>query len=210
MSKCTLATRKCLVLNKNWTPVHTITLEDAMSKLFGYYEDGTPKAKIIDPSSYQTFTWNDWKAILPSEKEDRIVTVDSLVKIPEIILLTRYMHVPRPKVHFSRRTLYKRDKMTCQYCLAQPGSEELTIDHVVPRSKGGQTTWENCVLACVECNRMKRDLTPKQAGMKLHCEPKRPASDILRIDNVKPIKSWQAFIGEMYWEVELQNDNLPD
>lgn len=198
-----LTTKKCLVLNKNWTPVGTVTLQDAIIKLFSTYDDGTPKARIIEPSSYQTFTWDDWSKLRPLVTDEKIAASNMNFKIPEIILLSRYEKLPRPKVHFSRRTLYKRDKLKCQYCGCQPGSEELTIDHVVPRAQGGMTTWENCVLACVDCNRKKRDRTPKQACMKLLTEPKKPDMNFFRFDTIKPVKSWEAFLGEAYWNVGI-------
>lgn len=202
-----LQKRKCLVLNKNWRAIGTVSLEDAITKVFSTYNDGTPKAHIIEPESYQTFTWADWAKIQPDVNEEKISTVNMAFRIPEIIVLSKYEKMPKPKVHFSRRTLYKRDKMQCQYCGCKPGSEELTIEHVVPRSKGGLTTWENCVLACVPCNRKKADKTPAQAGMKLLREPKKPDMNLYRFDVYKPVKSWQAFLGEAYWNVELENEN---
>ena len=75
--------------------------------------------------------------------------------------------MPAAAVTFSRRNIFKRDRYVCQYCGSQPGSEELTIDHVVPRSQGGVSSWTNCVLACMTCNKRKADRTPEQAGMML-------------------------------------------
>lgn len=198
-----LTTKKVLVLNKNWTPVGTVTLERAITMLFSTYDDNVPKARIIEPESYQTFTWEDWSRLKPLATDEKIASANLHFKIPEIILLSRYEKLPKPKAHFSRRTLYKRDKMTCQYCGCQPGSEELTIDHVVPRAHGGLTTWENCVLACVDCNRKKADKTVKQAKMTLLKEPKKPDEKFFRYDVVKPVKSWEAFLGEAYWNVGI-------
>jgi hypothetical protein len=198
--------RKCLVLNKNWRPISTVTLEDAITKVFSTYNDGTPKARIIEPESYQAFTWSDWAKIKPSENEERISSANMSFRVPEIILLSKYEKSPHQKIYFSRRTLFKRDNMQCQYCGCMPGSEELTIEHIVPRSKGGLTTWENCVLACIPCNRKKADKTPAQAGMKLRREPKKPDQIMHQFDSHKPIKSWTAFIGMAYWSVQLEND----
>lgn len=75
---------------------------------------------------------------------------------------------------FSRRNIFERDHYTCQYCGVQPGVDELSIDHVFPRSQGGTSTWDNCVLACVECNKKKADRTPSEADMKLRKQPCRP------------------------------------
>jgi 5-methylcytosine-specific restriction endonuclease McrA len=111
--------------------------------------------------------------------------------------------MPTSAVTFSRRNIYKRDRYTCQYCGIQPGSEELTIDHVSPRSQGGLSTWENCVLACVSCNKRKADRTPEQARMPLKKPPARPAWRPLYATQHVRIDSWSKFISEAYWNVEL-------
>lgn len=198
-----LAHKRCLVLNKTWTPVGTVTLQRAIIMLFSTYKNGEPKARIIEPESFQTFTWDDWSQIKPLATDEVIVSAHMDFKVPEIILLSKYERLPQPKVHFSRRTLYKRDNMTCQYCGGRPGSSELTIDHVIPRSRGGETSWENCTLACVECNARKANRTPAEAKMKLLSEPKKPRTHMFRCDAIKPIKSWESFIGTAYWDVGI-------
>jgi 5-methylcytosine-specific restriction endonuclease McrA len=202
-----LTSTKVLVLNKNWRPLATVTLQDAIIKLTSTYENGTPKARIIEPESYQTFTWADWSELKLQATDERIASANAFFKIPEVIVLTKYEKLPRPRAHFSRRTLYKRDRMTCMYCGLQPGSEELTIDHVKPKSHGGLTTWENCVIACVDCNRKKANRTPQQAGMELRTVPKKPSADFFRFDTLRPVKSWEQFLGTAFWNVELENDN---
>lgn len=200
-----LTQKSCLVLNRSWAPVGTVSLQRAICMLFSAYADGEPKAKIIEHSSYQTYTWEDWSKLRPKATDDVIKSGNLWFRVPEIILLTRYDKVPQPKVHFSRRNLFKRDRMTCQYCGSKPGSHELTIDHVLPRSKGGDTSWTNCVLACIDCNTKKGNKTPEQAGMKLRKKPKQPRASSVRFDMLKPVKSWQAFLGEAYWSVELRD-----
>lgn len=202
-----LQSRKCLVLNKGWTPVGTVTLQRAIIMLFSTYEDNQPKAKIIDHETYQTFSWDDWSKLRPLMTDEALVGASVNFKIPEIILLTRYEKMPKPKVHFSRRTLYKRDNNMCQYCGCKPGSEELSIDHVVPRSHGGKTTWENCVLACVKCNSKKANRTPKQAGMIPLKKAEKPQLHLFRFDTLKPVKSWTAFLGEAYWNVGIGDED---
>lgn len=194
-----------LVLNKGWTPVGTVSLQRAIIMLFSRYEDGAPKAKIIDPESYATFTWEDWSKLRVRIDDQVLKAANMKLKCPEVIMLTRYDKFPEPKSHFNRRTLYKRDHYMCQYCKCKPGTEELTIDHVLPRSRGGQTSWENCVLACVECNARKANRTPDEANMILHTVPKKPKANLFRADLIKPIKSWQSFLGIAYWEVPLQD-----
>ncbi len=94
---------------------------------------------------------------------------------PLVIRLTYYVRVPRRwGLPLSRRTVFARDFYTCQYCGAQPGKQELTIDHVIPRSRGGETTWENVVTACKKCNQKKGNRTPEEAGMPLLRRPRQP------------------------------------
>jgi 5-methylcytosine-specific restriction endonuclease McrA len=201
-----LRNRKVLVLNKGWNAIGVVTLERALVMLFSTYKDGAPKARIIDPTKdFQTFTWEDWSRLRPKNGEDTIKGTNVVFRVPEVILLSKYDKLPQHKIHFSRRTIYKRDANTCQYCGCQPGTEELTIDHVLPRSRGGKTTWENCVLACVACNSKKADRTPEECGMKLRKQPKKPVIPLFKGDI--RIKSWEAFLGEAYWLTELQNDN---
>jgi len=198
--------RRCLVLNKGWTPVGTIPLQRAVIMLFSEYRNGEPKARVIEPESYAAMTWSDWSKLKLLASDEAIKGANMKFKIPEVILLSRYDKLPKLKVHFSRRNLYKRDEMMCQYCGCKPGSKELTVDHVVPRAQGGGTSWDNCALACVDCNRKKADRTPVQAGMKLKKVPKKPSSRFFRYESLKPIKSWEAFLGAAYFNVELQND----
>jgi len=112
--------------------------------------------------------------------------------------------LPAAHVTFSRRNIFKRDHYTCQYCGAQPGSEELTLDHVLPRSQGGVSSWENCVLACMACNKRKADRTPDQARMRVRKAPVRPTWKPLYADHDARIESWSKFISEAYWNVTLR------
>lgn len=201
-----LAQQRCLVLNKGWAPISTVPLRRAIIMLFTKHEDGVPKARIIEPDSYQVMTWDDWSKLRPKATDETIQAGNIAFRVPEVILLSRYDKLPRPKIHFSRRNLYKRDEYTCQYCGCQPGSSELTIDHVLPKAQGGKSTWENCVLACIGCNSRKADRTPQQAHMKLAKEPHKPHLNMFKLDGMtKPIKSWEQFLGEAYWSVELKD-----
>lgn len=192
-----------LVLNKGWNPVGTVPVHRAVTMLWSEYADGTPKAKIIEYPSYQQLTWSDWAKLRPKDDDRSIQGHNIQFRIPEVILLSKYEKLPQPKVHFSRRTLYKRDNYTCQYCGCRPGTEELSVEHIIPRSQGGETTWTNCVLACVECNSRKANRTPEQAGMKLLSVPKKPKISLFRCDITKRIESWTAFLGEAYWNVGI-------
>ena len=160
MSSCVLQ-RPTLVLNRHWQPVHVAPVARRLVMLWN------EAAFVIDPDDFQLYSWSDWAKLAPREGEPFIRTVRFHLRVPEVLALTRHDRARHQTVTFSRRNLFKRDHSTCQYCGCQPGTEELTIDHVIPRAQGGQTTWENCALACVPCNARKANRTPDQAGMKL-------------------------------------------
>ncbi len=95
--------------------------------------------------------------------------------VPLVIRLVTYVPIPRRlPLPLSRRTVLARDLYTCQYCSATPGRAELTLDHILPRSRGGTTTWENVVTACGSCNRRKGNRTPDEANMRMLSVPRRP------------------------------------
>ena len=191
--------RPTLVLNRNWQPVGVATVARSLVKLWN------GACRVVDPQDYQQYAWSDWAKLVPADDEPFIQTRRFRLRVPEVITLVAYDRVPANAVTFCRRNLFKRDRFTCQYCGQQPGSEELTIDHVMPRSRGGLSSWENCVLACVECNTRKADRTPLEAGMLLRKAPVRPlwkpyyASGGVRID------SWARFLSEAYWSIELES-----
>ena len=160
-------------------------------------------ARVVDPADYQLYTWADWSRLIPRDDEMFIQGVRLRLRVPEVVALTHYDRIPTNAVTFSRRNIYKRDRYTCQYCGAQPGTEELTLDHVLPRAQGGISTWENCVLACVGCNKRKADRTPEQAGMPLRKQPVRPVWRPLYATRDVRIDSWSRFVSEAYWNIEL-------
>lgn len=201
-----LANRPVLVLNKNWQPIRVAPLEKAIVKLTSEYKDGRPKAKIIDPNDYSLYTWSDWTAMRPNDGEDVIRGVNQNYKIPEIIIV-EHTKVPFHRVRFSRKMLYKRDGNRCQYCGKVFPTTELNVDHVLARSRGGLTTWENCVCSCIECNTKKGNLTLEMAGMSLIRQPFKPKYSLFKHEKKFVPKSWSAFVSKIYWEVELENDN---
>ena len=160
--------RPTLVLNRNWQPIHVATVARALIMLYG----GT--VRVVDPQDYQTYDWSDWSRLRPQEDEHFVRTVSYRLRVPEVVVLASYDGIPGTTVPFSRRNIYKRDRYSCQYCGAQPDVEDLTIDHVIPRAQGGVSSWENCVLACYDCNRLKADRTPHQAKMRLRHTPQTP------------------------------------
>lgn len=137
-----------LVLNQDYQPLSVCGVRKSLMLLC------LEKAELLHP--------------LPDRK---IHTVSSQFDFPSVIRLRRYARIPFKTIVLSRKNVLKRDGNRCQYCGT---SEDLTIDHVIPRSRGGKDTWENLVAACNRCNHKKGDNTPKEAGMPLKREPFRP------------------------------------
>jgi 5-methylcytosine-specific restriction endonuclease McrA len=194
--------RPTLVLNRRWTPIRTTPVQDAI----GLVAKGT--AFIIEPESFETHDLASWNDVSRARLRfgDLAIRSPRLVLVPpEVILLTTYDGQGGRAVVFSRKNLFKRDRYTCQYCGIQPGPEELTVDHVVPRSRGGVSSWENCVLACVECNKLKADRSPAQSGLKLRRSPKKPTwKALVQVPARDRRESWDKFLSRAYWEIELE------
>jgi 5-methylcytosine-specific restriction endonuclease McrA len=189
--------RPTLVLNRYWQPVNVATVARSLTMLWN------ESAHVVDPDDFRLYSWADWARLAPKEGEPFIRTLTFRLRVPEVVTLTRYDRLRVSTVTFSRRNLFKRDHSSCQYCGARPGSAELTIDHVLPRSQGGTSTWENCVLACVSCNARKANRTPDQAKMRLRKPPVRPSWKPLYASSPIRIESWSRFLSEAYWNVSL-------
>jgi 5-methylcytosine-specific restriction endonuclease McrA len=156
-----------LVLNRSWMAITTTTVRRALSLLF------QDSAQVICPRTYELHDFTSW-ASLEVNGDPFVRTVRRPLRMPEVIVLRRYDALPSRSVAFSRKNLYRRDAFMCQYCGKRPGAEDLTIDHVTPRSRGGRTSWDNCVVACVECNKHKANRPPEEAGMHLVRQPAAP------------------------------------
>ncbi len=198
MVQASVLERPTLVLNRNWQPVRVAPVARALLMVW------KESARVVDPRDYQTYDWQDWSLLRPTDGEPYIQAVTMRLRVPEVVTLTDYDRMPSQHVPFSRRNLFKRDRYTCQYCGCQPGGSELTIDHVVPRSRGGVSSWTNCVLACVACNHSKADRTPEEANLRLRKRPVRPDWRPIYAAHDIRVESWQRFLSEAYWNVELQ------
>jgi 5-methylcytosine-specific restriction endonuclease McrA len=125
------------------------------------------------------------------------------IKLPSVVRLLQMVRRPKSPVRFSRQNIYARDRYHCQYCGDQFASEDLTYDHVIPRSRGGKTQWENIVTCCVDCNRQKGGRTPSEASMRLIKAPMRPTwvpAIRITIEVHKIPESWRDYL---YWNVEI-------
>jgi 5-methylcytosine-specific restriction endonuclease McrA len=177
-----------LVLNRQWQPVHVSSVARAVTLLC------TDAARVVDPDDYRLMSWDDWIQLVPDEREPCIRSARLRLKVPEVICLASFDRLPNTAVTFSRRNVAKRDHYICQYCGAQPGADQITIDHVLPRSQGGASSWANCAAACIGCNARKGDRTPEQAGMRLRRRPVRPEWKPFYASVAVPVESWSRFL----------------
>lgn len=180
-----------LVLNRSWRVVNVTTVKKALMLLY----EGA--AVAVSPETYQTYDFIAWLTMPVEDGQPCIRTMRFSIKLPEIIQLTRYNGFPPKGVAFSRKNVYKRDNYTCQYCGMKPSQEDLTVDHVMPRSRGGHSEWANCVSACSKCNKKKGNKTTEEAGMKLLQKPYKPEGNrLLMFAAVQIKKSWERFVVE--------------
>jgi 5-methylcytosine-specific restriction endonuclease McrA len=171
---------RVLLLNgSTWEPLSVITVQRAMNLLF------SDKAVVIEESGKFLRTVNDKWAV------------------PSVIALRTYINVPRRRAHWSRKAVLIRDLYTCIYCGGQPGTlqrdkvlskADLTIDHILPKSRGGKDTWSNTACACSTCNHRKGDRLPHEAGMKLLWEPKTPRTSYLVIALGTGPSVWKRYV----------------
>ena len=191
---------RVLILNRNYQPVAVSRAVRAFGLLY------TGAAQALD-AEYRAFDFDSWAALSAEHGDDVVRTARMVLKVPRIVVLQAYDKLPRTRVRFSRQNIYLRDNFTCQYCGKHFQRSKLNLDHVVPRSKGGRTTWENVVCSCVRCNLNKGGRTPAEAGIRLLKKPVRPSWHSLSpILGRVPYKEWLPFLDPVaasYWNAEL-------
>ncbi len=167
------AFEQVLLLNASFEPLNVINWKRAVKLVF------LEKVEVLQES-------------------DRIVhAVSDSLKVPAVIRLFRYVGFRRRDIKFSRQNIYFRDKFRCQYCGEKLRPKELTCDHVIPRSRGGKTTWTNIVTCCIPCNRKKGGRTPREAGLRMMWKPSRPSWLLgfhMRFRSHQPPASWREYL----------------
>lgn len=161
-----------MVLNATYEPLNIVSIQRAIVLLL------KEKAEIVEAAKAKVRAEHlalDW---------------------PLVIRLVAFVPIPRRlPLPLSRRTVLARDFYTCQYCGAQPHKSELTVDHVIPRARGGTTAWENVVIACAPCNHRKGDRLPEEAQMTLRAKPARPRFvAIVLLGEVHTHAVWQKYL----------------
>ncbi|MDZ4781048.1 MAG: HNH endonuclease [Planctomycetia bacterium] len=197
-----------LVLNRMYMAVHVINVRRAFSLLC------RDLAEVIhlESGQYANYDFGSWREVselrahFKEPHEDWIRAVNFEIQVPRVIRLLAYDRLPKQTVRFNRRNIFARDNNRCQYCGKRFPTSELSLDHVMPRSRGGDTTWENIVCSCVACNVRKGGRTPTEAHMHLVRQPYKPKrSPLLSIKLGNPkYESWKSFLDSAYWSVDLK------
>lgn len=197
-----------LVLNKHWLAVRVTDARRAFSLVVR----DLAEVVHVDDGAYTGHTFESWtelgemRRLAETAQYEWVQTVRFSVAVPKIIRLLGYDRLPRQEVKLNRRNIFARDRNLCQYCGKHFPTNELSLDHVTPRSQRGGSTWENLVCCCVRCNARKGGRTPEQAHMTLvrkPYKPKRNPAINLRLGSDK-YACWQAFLDHAYWSVELK------
>src|SRR5213592_4820741 len=159
-----------LVLNKLFMAIHIISVRRAFCLLC------KDLAEVVaqEDGQFATYDFATWRELseyrarnFREEDDDWVRTVNSEIQVPRVIRLLGYEKLPKQTVKFNRRNIFARDNNQCQYCGKRYAMSDLSLDHIVPRSQGGPSSWENVVCACIDCNVRKGGRTPKQAHMGL-------------------------------------------
>ena len=202
-----------LVLNKFYQAIRVVNVRRAFSMLCKELAEVVHiETDAKGQSKWQNFNFADWTELSQLKKEfepdeyEWIHTVRMQIAVPRIIRLLGYEKLPRQDVKFNRRNIYARDSSRCQYCGKKFPTTELSLDHVVPKSQAGKSTWENIVCCCVRCNVRKGGRTPDQANMRLISKPVKPKrSPVINIRLAdERYSSWKQFLDTAYWTVELK------
>lgn len=181
-----------LVLNKSWQAIGVRT----PAETFGMLMTDVATALSMDDGSMIPVKWNDWVKLPLTENDFLINTAHRQYKIPKVIILCKFDRVPKKRPSFSSKNIWLREKGRCAYSGKKLKPEEGNIDHLIPKSRGGQTTWTNCVLAHKDINAKKADKTPEEAGLKLLIKPEQPKELPVTffIKNKHKIKEWNYFL----------------
>jgi 5-methylcytosine-specific restriction endonuclease McrA len=197
-----------LVLNRSYLAIHIINVRRAFALMI------RELAEVIHVeegqwANYDFETWrevSELKSQFKESHEDWVRSINFEIQVPRVIRLLSYDRVPQRTVRLNRRNIFARDENRCQYCGHKFPTSELSLDHILPQSRGGKTTWENICCACIDCNVKKGGRTPEEAHMRLKKKPIQPKQSPLlavKLDNPK-YQSWRAFLANAYWSVDLK------
>jgi 5-methylcytosine-specific restriction endonuclease McrA len=187
-----------LVLNRNWQAINVRTPQEAFCMMATNVAAGLDiergdgaRAEALRPVS-----WEEWIALPIREQDEAVHTVRGQIRVPTVIVAVNYAKVPKKRPKLCARAIRERDGNRCQYTGRLLRPDEGSLDHVVPRSRGGKDAWENLVWSAKEVNQKKADRLPHEAGLKLLSKPRAPkempVSALIR--NTAAVEDWKLFL----------------
>jgi 5-methylcytosine-specific restriction endonuclease McrA len=200
-----------LVLNRSYKPIKIISVKKALILLY----KTVAEVIQVEDGNYANYDFHSWAEVSAYKRMyednpemDWVFTPQLTINVPRVIRVLTFDKYVKYNVKLNRRNIYARDGDTCQYCGKKHQKKHLNIDHVVPKVAGGKTIWENLVVSCFKCNTKKGGRTPKEAGMVLLKQPKKPDfTPALRIHiGNKKYESWRQFLDDAYWLVSIEDE----
>ncbi len=184
-----------LVLNRNWQAIHVRTPAEAFCQM----ATGAATALEIEGEEYiRPVTWAEWITLPVREQDQSVRTARGAIRVPTVVVAVNFDRVPKKRPKLCAKTIRERDGNRCQYTGRELRPEEGSLDHVLPRSRGGQDTWENLVWSAKDVNTRKGNRLPHEAGLKLLSVPRAPKEQLVTalIRNSHSIPEWRLFLNE--------------
>ena len=197
-----------LVLNRLYMAVNVISAKRAFTLL----AKELAEVITVEDGGYGAYDFETWIEV--GKERDRwqddstewVKAIQFDIMVPKVVRLLFYDRLPQTRVKFNRRNIFARDDNRCQYCGKKFSTVELSLDHVIPRSRGGRTSWDNVVCSCTRCNAKKGGRLPEEAGLSLVKRPIKPRrSPVIHLKlRSGKYQTWKQFLDTAYWSVELK------
>ena len=184
-----------LVLNRNWQAINVRTPQEAFCMMATYVATAL---EIEGEESIRPVNWDEWITLPVREHDAFVRTARGAIRVPTVIVAVNYARVPKKRPKLSAKNIRERDGNRCQYTGRPLRPEEGSLDHVVPRSRGGRDSWENLVWSAKEVNQRKADRLPHEAGLKLLTVPRAPKElpVTAHLRNAHGVAEWKLFLNE--------------
>ena len=184
-----------LVLNRNWQAINVRTPQEAFCMMATNVATGL---EIEGEDHIRPVTWEEWITLPIREHDEAVHTVRGAIRVPTVIVAVNYARVPKKRPKLSAKNIRERDGNRCQYTGVLLHPAEGSLDHVVPRSRGGADTWENLVWSAKDVNQRKADRLPREAGLKLLAVPRAPRElpVTAHLRNAHGVTEWKLFLNK--------------
>lgn len=197
--------RAILKLNASFFPLCTCTWEDTLINIFsgaahpldifyGQKEDGSIDTSIVEGFNVIK-NWNEWMNLPVRSCDDTVMTTQGAVRLPSVVIAARYNRIKYKNVQFpTKQNIFRRDKYTCGYTGKKLQKHELSVDHILPISRGGENSWTNLITCSKEVNNFKDNRLPQECGLKLLWTPEKPNNGVESIVFNDMREDWNIFL----------------